>query len=94
MSWTLATSSGSVENLNVSDRHGLRPHSAQIRATVMCDTPPTWSASSRDDQCVTPSFSGGGSSVAARICSRLSCPIVGGAPDRGASSNASIPPCS
>ena len=60
---TLASSSGSVENLNVSAFHGLTPYSFQIAATVECSIP-SWSASSRDDQCVTPSFDGGGVNVA------------------------------
>ena len=49
MSVTLATSSGSVENLNVSDRHGCTPTSRHAFATVLllvfkCE------ASNRDDQ--------------------------------------------
>ena len=66
MSVTLATSSGSVENLNVSARQGVTPNALQAFDTV------TWSsfsrvASSRDDQCVTPSRAGGGVKVAAMI---------------------------
>ena len=84
----LASSSGSVENLNVSLFQGLRPQRRQIRATVAKLTP-RWSASKRDDQCVTPSLAGGGSNVAAMIvCS--SCTT--GRPDHGRSSNAAKPP--
>ena len=84
----LASSSGSVENLNVSAFHGFRPQRRQIRATVAKLTP-RWSASKRADQCVTPSLAGGGSNVAAMIaCS--SC--TGGRPDRGRSSSAASPP--
>ncbi len=63
---TLAANSGSVENLNVSARHGCTPNARQARTTV------AWSifnrtASSRDDQCVTPNDSGGGRNVSAMI---------------------------
>ena len=59
MSVTLATSSGSVENLNVSARHGVTPNDRHAFNTV------AWSsfsrfASSRDDQWVTPNRAGGG----------------------------------
>src|SRR5664279_1086040 len=43
---TFASSSGSVENLNVSTRHGCSFHFRQIRATVAKETP-RWVASSR-----------------------------------------------
>ena len=52
-----------MENLNVSAFQGLTPYSFQIPATVECSIP-NRSASSRDDQCVTPSFDGGGVKVA------------------------------
>ena len=63
---TLATSSGSVENLNVSDRHGATPYSRQARATVASPIP-RWAESNRPDQCATPSFFGGAFNVAATI---------------------------
>ena len=50
---TLASSSGSVENLNVSVRHGRISCSAHTRATVLWLIP-SWSANSREDQWVTP----------------------------------------
>jgi len=55
-----------VENLNVCARHGCTPYSRQARVTVAS---PTFNrrASNRDDQCVTPSFFGGGFSVSAMI---------------------------
>src|SRR3954464_3786931 len=68
-STTLATSSGSVENLNVSAFHGLTPYSFHTAATVAWSTP-TRGASSRDDQCVPPSAFGGGVNVAATIAAR------------------------
>jgi hypothetical protein len=46
---TLASNSGSVENLNVSTQWGARSWSAQTRATVMRLTP-RWSARVRVDQ--------------------------------------------
>ena len=63
---TFATSSGSVENLNVSAFHGLIPKSFHAWAIV------TWltfnrAASSRLDQCVTPRLFGGGVNVASTI---------------------------
>src|SRR4051794_41959712 len=69
MSTTLATSSGSVENLNVSAFQGLTPYSFHTAATVAWSTP-SRGASSRDDQCVTPRPFGGGVSVAATIAAR------------------------
>ena len=60
---TLASNSGSVENLNVSTRHGCRPHLFQILPTHTCEIPSS-APNSREDQCVTPSRSGGDSSVA------------------------------
>jgi hypothetical protein len=59
----LAWSSGSVENLNVSARHGCTPKRCQIRAMVACEigVPSSASAvaSSRVDQCVAPNRVGG-----------------------------------
>ncbi len=60
---TLATNSGSVENLNVSTRHGATPYSRHALATVALLTP-SRRASSREDQCVTPNDFGGGFRVA------------------------------
>ena len=75
-SMTLATSSGSVENLNDLARHGCTPYSRQpwrLRGSEI----PRWRASSRDDQCVTPYFFGGGVNVAAITFARS---IVAGPP--------------
>ena len=57
---------------------------ARSAATVEASTPQPRSASSRDDQCVTPSLSGGGVNVAAKILARST---VRGRPDRCSSSN-------
>jgi hypothetical protein len=83
----LASTSGSVENLNVSALHGLTPN--RFQALVMV----TWltfssAASSRDDQCVTPSLAGGGVSVAATI-RRGSTSL--GRPGRSSSASPSTP---
>ena len=88
MSPTFASSSGSVENLNVSVRHGWMFHFFQNLATVtwlIPSAPP----SSRDDQCVTPSVCGGGSSVRTTISASSTRP---GRPERGWSSSAATPP--
>ena len=84
---TLATSSGSVQNLNISTRHGATPTSRQAFATVelavfRCV------ASSRDDQGVTPYFFGGGSNVVAMILPRST---TRGRPDLGLSSRPARP---
>src|SRR5829696_5430000 len=84
---TLATSSGSVENLNVSTRHGCTRWCRQVRSTVEASTPKR-SANSRDDQCVTPSPAGGGVSVAAKILARST---VRGRPERRSSSSPCTP---
>ncbi len=84
---TLASSSGSVENLKVSRRHGLTPYLRQARATVASPIP-KWLPSSRDDQWVTPSLAGGGSRVAAMIAASS---IVFGRPGRCSSSRPAIP---
>ena len=84
---TLATSSGSVENLKVSERHGWTPYSRQHRATVALPTP-SLAASSLLDQWVTPSDLGGGLRVAAMIRSCLTCR---GRPDRASSCSPSMP---
>ena len=78
---TFASSSGSVENLNVSRRHGCSFHSRQIRATDANEIPRCL-PSSRADQCVTPSESGGPSSVATTTATSS---ITGGRPDRSRS---------
>jgi len=83
----LASSSGSVENLNVCTRHGCRPHFFQVVDTVKSLTP-NCLASSRLDQCVTPSFSGGGSKVANTMPTGS---ITGGRPDLGRSSSPAMP---
>src|SRR6478609_9642050 len=57
MSVTFATNSGSVENLNVSDRHGCTPTSRHAFATVPLLVP-RCAASNRDDQWEIPSFFG------------------------------------
>jgi hypothetical protein len=84
---TLATSSGSVENLNVSERHGWMPNSRHARVTVAS---PSLSlrASNRLDQWVTPRDFGGGLSVADTIAAGST---VRGRPDRGASASPPIP---
>src|SRR5215217_5569114 len=69
MSVTLASSSGSVENLNVSAFHGFTPYSVHTAATVAWSIPRR-GASSRDDQCVTPRLFGGGVNVAAMTAAR------------------------
>ena len=89
MSRTLASSSGSVENLNVCRRQGWTPYRRQARATVASPIP-SCRASSRVDQWVTANFWGGGSSVAVMMSSSAT---VLGRPDLGASPNASIPSC-
>src|SRR6476620_5640845 len=90
MSATFATISGSVENLNVSDRHGCTPTSRQAFATVPLLVP-SCAASNRDDQWVIPSFFGGGASVTEMILDRSTSR---GRPDRGSSIRPSIPSAS
>ena len=84
---TLATSSGSVENLNVSAFHGFTPYFFHTPATVEWSTP-SLGARSREDQCVTPRLFGGGVSVAAMI---FASSIIFGRPGRCSSTNPSIP---
>ena len=95
MSRTFASSSGSVENLNVADRCGWIPKCFQTRATVAWDTGfplrRSRSASNRDDQCVIPSSAGGSVRVIERISSRIACLMLGGFPDRGSSSKPGRP---
>src|SRR5262249_61193980 len=80
-------SSGADGNLTLSDRHGAPPYAFQARATVLFTTPRR-AASSREDQCVTPSFFGGGFSVSVMI---RSWSINRGRPDRGSSNNPATP---
>jgi hypothetical protein len=84
----LDSSSGSVENLNVSRRHGCSPHLRQIFATHTFEIP-SCSASSRLDQCVTASRCGGGSKVASTTPTSST---RGGRPDFGRSPSPAIPP--
>ena len=58
---------GSVENLNVSDRHGATPYGPPRPRHRRCSSTPSRAASNRDDQCVTPSFFGGGFNVSVMI---------------------------
>jgi len=76
-----------VENLNVWDRHGCNPYSRQTAATLTLDRPSS-RASSRLDQCVTPSRSGGGSKVASTIATSS---VVRGLPAFGRSASPPIP---
>jgi hypothetical protein len=78
----------SVENVNVSRRHGCSFHSRQIRATCPKEIP-RHRPSSRADQCVTPSDSGGGFSVPTTTATSST---VAGRPDRFRSPSAAIPP--
>jgi hypothetical protein len=82
-SLTLASSCGSVENLNVSVRQGCRPHLRQILLTQTWEIP-SWSAISRLDQWVTPSRGGGGSNVASTTSISSTC---AGRPGFGRSSS-------
>ena len=87
---TLACSWGSVENLKVSVRQGLRSCSAHTLATVMRLTP-RWRASARVDQWVMPSCWGGGCWVTATISARRSRRTVRGLPERGQSASPASP---
>lgn len=71
-------------------RQGATPYSRQAFATVEWSIP-SRAANSREDQWVTPSFFGGGRSVAATIA-RWS--IRRGRPDRSWSASPSIPEAS
>ena len=84
----MASNSGSVENLNVSRRHGCSFQSRQIRATDANEIP-SCLASSRADQCVTPNDSGGAVNVATTTAASS---ITVGRPDRSRSPNAPTPP--
>lgn len=77
-----------MENLNVSTRHGCNAQSRQIFATVAALIPSSL-PSNREDQCVTPSRSGGGVKVA--TTSAL-CDTTRGLPGRSRSSSAARPP--
>src|SRR5213076_2664615 len=84
---SLAASCGSVENLKFSRRQGCRSHLCQTSMMLAVDTPSS-RASSRDDQWVTPSRFGGGSSVVTTI---FTSSTDLGRPDLGRSSSALIP---
>ena len=77
----------SVENLKLSARHGCSPHSRHTSAILTFETPSS-AASSRDDQCVTPSRSGGGSRVASTIATSS---VVRGLPGSGRSASPPVP---
>lgn len=91
MSRTLASSSGSVENLNVSVRCGWMSHLRQIRATLAKEIPSS-RPSSRADQCVTPRCSGGTPPSASVLTTTSISSIRAGRPDRGRSTSAFTPP--
>ena len=84
---SLASSFGSVENLKLSRRHGCRSHLCQTSMMLAVEMPSS-PASSRDDQWVTPSRFGGGSSV---VTTTFASSTVLGRPERGRSSSALIP---
>jgi hypothetical protein len=85
---SLLSSSGSAENVNVCVRQGCSPYSRHTSATLTSETPSS-APSSRDDQCVTPSRPGGGSSVARTIATSS---VVRGRPGLGRSSSPPRPP--
>ncbi len=87
---TVASNSGSVENLNVSRFHGFKSCSHQMRATEAKEIPRCL-PSNRADQCVTPKDAGGASNVATTTA-RSS--ITGGRPDRSRSPSPAMPDCS
>jgi hypothetical protein len=97
---TVASSCGSVENLNPSVRCGCRPYRCHTRITLSWLTCSlldrfSQSASRRADQCVVPcacSDSGGGVRVTARISQTVSSvSTVTGPPPRGASCSPASP---
>jgi hypothetical protein len=90
-SWTLAASSGWVENLKVPTRQGWTPCACQTLAMVSWLTPSS-RASSRVDQWVIPSRAGGGLRVADKISARRARRTVCGLPGRGRSGSPSSPP--
>ena len=85
-STTLSTNSGSVDNLNVPVKCGLRSNLRQIRPIVDFDSPARFAIEARD-QCVAPC--GISSSVAVMTSSTLSSRIDGGRPGRGSSASPS-----
>jgi hypothetical protein len=85
---TFASSSGSVENLNVATRQGCRSQSRHTFATV-AKLIPSSLANSRLDQCVTPNLAGGLLSVATTTSL---CDTTRGRPGRSRSTNAATPP--
>ena len=76
-----------MENLKLSRFHGCSPYSRHTSATFTFDRPSS-AASSRDDQCVTASRSGGGSKVASTIATSSA---VRSRPGLGRSSSPPIP---
>ena len=84
---TFATSSGSVENLNVSERQGCTPYSRQAVAMVLLLIPKCFPRR-REDQCVTPYLFGGDANVIETI---LRWSIVRGRPERASSSSPGTP---
>jgi hypothetical protein len=87
---TLASSCGSVENLKLLACQGFSSCCCHTRATVLRLTPSS-AASSRLDQCVTPSSAGGGARVAARISEWRARRTVWGRPGRGRQSGRQDP---
>ena len=73
--------------LEVAARQGCSPYSRHTSATFTFDRPSS-AASSRDDQCVTPSRCGGGSSFASTIATSS---VVRGWPGLGRSSSPPMP---
>ncbi len=76
-----------MENLKLSARQGCSPHSRHTLATFTFDKPSS-AASSRLDQCVTPSRADGGSSVASTTATSS---MVRGLPGLGRSSSPPMP---
>ena len=88
----MASSPGSVLNLNVSIRCGWMCHLRQIRATLANEIPSSV-AMKRADQWVIPSRGGGRPSLTSVATTTVISSISAGRPDRGWSSRAPIPPC-
>jgi hypothetical protein len=83
----LATSWGSVENMNVSLRHDWAPYSRHAAAAMVESLIPRCRRSGRLDQCVTPYFTGGGASIDTTSARS----IIRGRPERGSASNPASP---
>jgi hypothetical protein len=86
MSRTFATSSGSLESLNISCRCGCKPNARQMRGTAVCDKPVS-RAMLRLLQCV--ASAGTLSNVLAIDASTRASSIVQGVPGRDASKSPS-----